>query len=142
MSSDAIRETIATKLVATFPLAAPTVKLFFENQDFAQPTNQTAWAYCTIQDSRTGRCEISNAGRYETLGVVNIQIMTPEGTGTKLIRTVCDKLSLILTDKQFPLIGETGSVTFYGYQKRNRGSLNGWYTWNAIWEYKAFSTTP
>lgn len=142
MSSELIRKTVAGIIADDFSPLEPDLPVFHENQPFTQPTGEP-WAYVTVQEAYVCRADLSRRSpRYRREGVVNIQIMAPENSGTKNLREVCDSFSSVFTDEQFPLPGALGSITFYGYQARNRGVINGWLSWNAIFEFKAFTTTP
>lgn len=125
MSSENIRAKIADLFKTEFAAANPTVEIDYENQKFTQPSGEP-WVRLTIIDGDDYRENIGNDTHFRTLGVVNVQIMVPEKTGTKVMRELVDDVKAIFLDRQVSMTG--GYITFcYGELKGPR-EVAGWYS--------------
>lgn len=136
MSSALIQKTIETYLSQQFVTKRPTVPMHFENTKFAKPTN-SAWVYVTLIDGESVRANIGNPYQWKSTGVVNCQVLVPEDTGTRLCRSIIDDIFSILADRQIPMVPE-GSITFCYAERRNRGTVGGWYAMNFVCEFRAW----
>lgn len=136
MSTEAVRNAIAASLVTSMSSRQPGLLLAFENTKFTQPKG-TAWVYVSILPGDTKRADIGSTQRYHTCGVVNCQIFVPEDTGTQLLRQIGDSITASLIDRQIQIAGQ-GSCTFYGVERKNRGTMNGWYSHTVACEYRAW----
>lgn len=134
MSSEAIREALSGYLAPAFATAQPAVPIFFENNDFVQPKG-THWVYVTIIDNDTKRANIGNSRQFKTCGVINCQIMAPEGQGSKNLKGISDTLTTLLIDRKIIVPGH-GGLTLYGITRRNRGLISGWYSAVVMCEYR------
>lgn len=134
----AIRDTLAALIQSEFGSAYPNMPVFYENQKFDPPIDKT-WIMVSILPGYQGRENIGNEAHFKSLGVVNIQIMTPEAKGTREPRLAADTLFEILADRQTPIPG-AGSVTTYGVSIRTRGLMNSLWTMVVQCEYRAFIT--
>lgn len=133
MSLEQARAAVAATFQSEFGAAYPTVPISFENVRFEQPVNKP-WVYFSFILGDAVRQELSDAKRYRHLGVVNVTVMVPTDTGTKLSTEIVDKVFNILADRQWNTAD--GALTTYGAQKRTRGVINGWYTRNVMLEYR------
>lgn len=133
-----IRSTIVDYLISKLGTEHPTVPVYVENQKFTQPVAQP-WLFVSVIENETCRVNIGAPRQFKTLGVVNIQCMAPEDSGTKTLRTIADTLTAVLADVQLAVPG-SGSITFYGVQKRNRGVVGGWFTINVVCEFRHWHT--
>ena len=125
MSSENIRSKISDLFKTEFGVSNPTVLVDYENQKFTQPTGQP-WVRLTIIDGDDYRENIGDFNAFKTMGVVNVQIMVPEKTGTKVMRDIADDVKLIFLDRQVTMTG--GSITFYGGELKPPREVAGWYS--------------
>lgn len=125
MSSENIRAKISDMFKAEFSAEHPTISIDYENQKFDQPKG-VPWVKLTIIDGDDYRANIGNERQFRTEGVVNVQMMAPEKTGTKAMREMVDTVKTIFLDRQVTMTG--GYITFqYGELKAPR-EINGWYS--------------
>lgn len=122
--SDKLRESIETLIQDEFGTAMPSVEMVFENTRRDHP-KQAPWIYVTIVEGKVFRANIGNASQFVACGVVNVQVMVPENTGTKTLRQIGDVVFNILADRQVAL-ADLGSITFSEVDKRSRQPVNGW----------------
>lgn len=131
--SDKLRETIETLIQAEFGAAMPTVAMVFENTRREHP-KEAPWIYTTIVEGKSRRVNIGAARQFGGHGVVNVQIMVPENTGTKTLRRIGDAVFNILADRQLSMPG-IGSITLCDVEKRGRPPVNGWLPMNVMATY-------
>lgn len=135
-----IRAVISAHIISKLGTAYPTMKVYFENQKFTQPQN-TPWCFVNIIENETCRVNIGSPRQFKSLGVVTVSCMAPEDSNTKTLREITDRLTAALADVQLDVPG-SGSLTFYGVQKRSRGVVNGWFTIMVICEFRHWHTLP
>lgn len=125
MSSENIRAKIADLFTTEFGASNPTVSVDYENQKFQQPVG-APWVKLTVIDGDDCRENIGNETQFKTVGVVNIQIMVPEKTGTKVMRDILDSIKPIFLDRQVSM--SNGSITFYYGEAKAPREVAGWYS--------------
>lgn len=134
MSFEAVQQLLHETLQSEFAAQHPDVPMMFENAKYKQPKG-AAWVYVALVPGDIHRKEISQSGLYCDYGVVNIACMVPEDKGTKDLQKMTDTIFHILFDRNWNL-GSNGRLTTYGVKRRNRGLVNGFYTWNVLSEYR------
>ena len=125
MSSENIRARINDLFKTEFGAVHPTVPIDFENQPFTQPSG-VPWVRLSIIDGEDKRENLGEQLFFRTMGVVNVQLMTPEKTGTKTMRMLVDTVKKIFLDRQTPMTD--GNITFYYGELKGPREIAGWYS--------------
>jgi len=133
MSLDAQREVLFGAIKNELPGLQPGLPIQFENQKFTQPRG-AAWVSVSIAPGISRRKEISSSRGFYHFGVVNVTVLVPEDQGTKQMWDIASSVFSILADRDFS--HESGKITTYGVQRRNRGLANGFYVLNVLCEYR------
>jgi hypothetical protein len=133
MSFDSVREAVFATFQDEMAVAQPGVAICYENQKFDQPSGP--WFYVAIVPGDSRRAEISSSRAFFHYGIVNVQIMVPQDTGTKRLNELTQAAFNILADRNWALTGG-GSLTTYCCKKRNRGLQNGFLTYNLQAEFR------
>lgn len=133
MSLESARSAVSTTFQSEFGAAYPTTPISWENVRFTQPENK-AWVHFAFVMGDSVRQEAGNTKNYRHFGVINVTILVPQDTGTKLSTEMVDKVFNILADRDWSTA--EGALTTYGAQKISRGNVNGWYTRNVLLEYR------
>lgn len=136
--SEDVRAHLSQHIINKVGTALPTTKVYFQGQKYTQPVGVT-WAFVTIADNDTCKAALGPNGKYKTLGAVQVQCMSPEDRGTKELRELVDVMTRTLADQQVNVPG-SGSITLYGVKKINRGTINGWMTFNVVCEFRYWHT--
>ena len=132
MSFEAARAAIFGTFKQEFGLAYPTTKVYYENQKFEQPVGQP-WVSIAFIPNLSRRADIGTVKHFKHEGVVNVNVMVPEDTGTKTMHEMADKVFTVLADRDWG-IGDN-KVTTYGVQRRSRGVVAGYYVHNIQCEF-------
>lgn len=132
MSFDVARQAVFQTFKTEFGLAFPTVKVHYENQPFDQPKG-AAWVSLAFIPNLSRRADIGADMNFKHEGVINVNVMVPENTGTKDQHTMADKVFTILADREWGLA--EGRLITYGIQRRSRGLIGGFYTANIQCEF-------
>lgn len=134
MSTDAIRETLESKVQTDFAALQPSVPAKFLNTRFDTPTGP--WIHVAVLPSLVKRANLGSQEEFQSFGVVNVTCMVPENTSTKTARAIADSVWTILADRQIPLPAG-GHISTYETEFRDRGVVSGWYTVNVLVKYRA-----
>lgn len=134
MNLDAVRQQLETTLRASFSARHPGVLLAFENTKYKQPKG-APWAHVAVVPGDIHRKEVSSSKLFCEYGVINVACMVPEDQGTKLLQQMTETVFGCLFDRSWSL-GSEGTLTTYGTKRRNRGLINGFYTFNVMCEYR------
>ena len=132
--SEIVRETLFQLVTDEFPGAMPGFTMTFEGQK-KDPPKGAPFIYVTLQEGKSWRANIGNVSQFKAYGVLNVQILQPEDTGTKAARLAADALFRILADRQMASADGLGSVTLCEVETRNRGTLNGFQVFNVMATY-------
>lgn len=135
MSFDAVRQQLFSTLRSDFAGAHPGILMAFENTKYEQP-RAAPWVYVALVPGDVHRKEIAATKLYCDYGVVNVACMVPEDQGTKLLQEMTETVFRSLFDRNWSLPGSAGRLTTYGLKRRNRGLINGFYTFNVLCEYR------
>jgi hypothetical protein len=133
MDFAALHKTMFDTFRHEFGARQPGVPVGYENQPFDQPKN-APWAYITLVPGEVGRKEVSSAQVMRICGVVNVQLMVPQDTGTRKLHEMAAAVVKIYGDRDFPLAD--GKVTTRNVEIRNRGLMHGFYTFSVQAEFK------
>lgn len=134
MSFEAVQKTLNETLLSEFAAKHAGVLMAFENTKYKQPVG-APWVHVALVPGDIHRREVSSSKSFCDYGVVNIACMVPEDKGTKGLHQMSDTLFRILFDRTWSL-GSEGVLTTYGVKRRNRGLINGFFTYNVLCEYK------
>lgn len=139
MSEDSIAGALRGRVQTAFGTAYPTVPMFFDNEDFKQPT--VPYIEIIINPIAARRENIGDSRKFCKHGTVNVKCFAPEGKGTRILSQFTDVLEAALLDKQIDVPGQ-GHITTYGSESRNRGTLNGYYLRTMQFAYRANVVLP
>lgn len=134
MNFDEIRKALMNAFKSQFEAANPTVPIKYENQKFEQPTG-SEWVYATVIQGEGHRMEVSSSSVFRFEGVVNIALMAPEETGTKVLNDMAEDVFDIFADKQFSFTD--GTITTHRVEVLTRGTVEGWYIMNVMADFRA-----
>lgn len=145
MSFDAVRQQIQDTLQSELSMSAPGVPVYFENTKFQQPGEGTVargpWIFCAIAPNVSQRADLSQRLFFH-MGVINVSVMVPQDTGTKVLFELSEKVFVILADRNWSLPGSEDRLTTYGTVQKNRGLMNGHYTFSVIAQYRHEARHP
>ena len=82
MSVNALRKHVETRLSTQLAITNPTVKIKYENVKFNQPSNQT-YVSIYLLEGDSFQASLGTSFTERHVGVLQVDIMTPEGTGTQ-----------------------------------------------------------
>lgn len=133
MASDAVRAKINEVVQTAFATAWPGKLVAFENTKWTQPVG-APWVHVAYNPGLSRRKDIGNVRTWRHMGVVIVNVMVPQDTGTKTCLQMCDTAFNALADRNFDL-GADGYLKLCYAEKRNRGVVNGWFTYNVQVEY-------
>lgn len=134
MSFDAVRQALFATFTTEFSGEHPGVLIAYENTKYTQPKG-ASWVYVALVPGDSHRKEVSSSKLFCHSGVVNVACMVPEDRGTKQLHEMSDTAFRILCDRNWTLPGDAGRLTTYGMKRRNRGLINGFFTFNVLCEY-------
>lgn len=135
MSFDAVRQELFETFRSEFSGAHSGVLIAFENTKYTQPKG-APWVYVALVPGDSHRKEVSSSKLFAHCGVVNVACMVPEDHGTKQLQEMSETAFRILCDRNWVLPGDSGRLTTYGMKRRNRGLINGFFTFNVLCEYR------
>ena len=131
--SDAVRAKVNALIKTAFAASHPGVPVAFENHKFAQPKG-APWVHVAYQPGASVRKDLGASAIWRHMGVVIINVMVPEDTGTAGLMDMCDTAFYAIADQNHAL-GADGYLKLTRAERRNRGLVNGWYVWNVQVEY-------
>lgn len=131
--TDAVRAKVGDIIKTAVNAAHPTVPVVFENQKWTQPKG-APWVHVALSPNKSVRKDIGASTIWRHMGVVVINVMVPEDTGTKLLHDICDTVFYAVAD-QSHAVGADGYVKLCHGERRNRGVVNGWFAYNIQVEY-------
>lgn len=137
MSFDSRREFITTMFQNGFTDPADPTKPFvavgYENRPFTQPAGKATWAKFSVREGTRGAATVGK-DENRTLGIVYLQLFTPENEGTKKAREAAQKLAEIFEHKS--PAGAAGAFTFRAVNLTPVGrEPGGFYQFNATCEF-------
>lgn len=135
---ESIRTTLSTVLQDGLATRHPTIPISFENQRTKIDTNGV-WIKASVIPNIVQRADLGSNNNFKAMGVVSVQIMSPEEGGTRPALEVVDSVLAILLDRSLPLPGG-GSVTLYTAEINSRGVMNGWHAYAVVASYRAYVT--
>lgn len=118
------RQAIEERLAANYSA----VPIKYENLSFVPPTN-TSWIALTILTGSAFQASLGtgNSSRLTRFsGIIQIDIYTPEGVGTKSAKDIADVISAIYDNVQFSS-GSSGTITCRVPDYKTLGIVDGWY---------------
>lgn len=134
MATDAVRIAV-TDLIKTAVLATrPGTPIAHENQKFAQPKGEP-WVHIAFNANESHRKDIGAGRTWRHMGIVIVNIMVPEDSGTKLLNELSNVVFNAVADRSIALPGADGYLKLCYGEKRVRGVVNGWYVHNVQVEY-------
>lgn len=134
MAFDAVRAKAVNVLEQAFAASAPGTLVVFENHKFTRQPTQP-WVYITMQPGVVKRKNIGTRSRqYRRMGIVIVNIMVPVDSGSKALYDLSEIAFIAIADRNFNL-GADGYLKFCDAQQKNRGTINGFLTWNIQVEY-------
>lgn len=126
MSLQETRTKLVTEMVNGIKLADPTVAVVGDNHPYPQPINKP-WIHVGFVPGRRYRTNIGTDPRWRQIGLLNVNVMVPNETGTDSCYALVDTVVDVLADKSYSLPGG-GVVRMYSADIQPRGILNGYYT--------------
>ena len=134
MGFDAVRAKVAEVLEQVLAVKHPGTLVVMENHKFSRTPTQP-WVYITMQPGVIKRKNIGTRKReYRRLGIVVVNIMIPIDSGSKILYDISDTVFTAIGDRNFNL-GVDGYLKLCDATQRNRGTINGFLTWNIQVEY-------
>lgn len=120
---DIVRELTSDLFQSEFLAAFPSTPIQFENVKFTQP--KTKWVDFSVLEGTAHRTDLNpTTSRWRTFGVINIQLMVPEDTGTKVLNQMAARAFAIFADKNIAVPGG-GKISCCKVDKRSRPKING-----------------
>lgn len=94
----------------------------YPNEDFDKPENpKEPWMRVSINEGEINRAEIGNNGIHRQLGLINLQIFIPAGTGTGNLSPLVEDARSLLTEKTF------GDIRIDSPRESRPGKNRGWF---------------
>jgi hypothetical protein len=116
------RTAIESRLQAGFS----TYPVKYDNTDFKPPRN-SPWVSLIILNGSALNASIGTTRRVQRhSGIIQLDVYTPEASGTKDARTIADELDTLFNNVQFSS-GNSGTITTYAPFLTNLGIDEGWY---------------
>lgn len=104
MSLESMRRAVETRLTTQLTLTHPTVKIKYENVKFVQPKN-VPYVSVFIIEGDSFQANLGKSFTERHIGIVQIDIMTPEGVGTNIRNQLADRIGAIFRRYQESLLG-------------------------------------
>jgi len=108
MNFNAERQAIEARFSANYT----STLIKYDNLEFSPPAN-TSWVAISILNGANNLASIGTTGNSSRLtrfnGIIQVDIYTPEGTGTKTSRDLADVISAIFNQVQFSA-GSSGTI--------------------------------
>lgn len=132
MSLDFPREQLAQEFNLKFGQQHPTVPIIWENQR-TPPTTNEPYVFVDVVPGVSRRIDISRA-QYEETGTINVAVLVPVDTGTRVLNLLATTVRDILADREWAHPG--GKLVTYGLERRRRGAVNGTYGHVVLVDYR------
>lgn len=97
MSFNTVRRDIEKRLNDNWKIT----RIAFDNVEFTQPAENETWVKLRIMEDSVNRKNIGMPGVHRHSGTIIIEIFTPQGIGTKLMREHAADIAEIFRDVQF-----------------------------------------
>lgn len=110
MSLESLRKYVEHRLTSQLALTHPAVKIKYENVKFNQPSGSLFVAVYVI-DGDSFPANLGDKFTERHVGIIQIDVMTPEGSGTSNRNKLSDRISEIFRIKQ-AVLDDGSSVTF------------------------------
>lgn len=131
---DAVRAKLSQVLQSAISLAAPGTTVHYENLPSTPPVNEP-WVHFSIAPNYSKRKNIGlSPRRFVHAGVVIVNVMAPQNSGTKALNGLVEIAFYALADQNFNL-NEHGYLRLCYATRRNRGTINGYNVGNVQVEY-------
>lgn len=131
---DAVRAKVHSVLEQAYATQFPGTLVVTENHKFTRTPTQP-WVYISRQPGVSKRMNIGTRKRfYRHMGIIVINVMIPIDTGTKSLSDLAECAFVAIADRNFNL-GVNGYLKLCDAQQKNRGTVNGFMTWNIQVEY-------
>lgn len=109
MSQNTHRAQVEQAVQALMAAEYPTVPVKYENVSFTQPDGP--WVAVTTISGTSFRTDLGSKYTVRYSGIVQIDVLVPEDTGTRLCNEISEKLALLFQEKEFRL--EDGARVIY-----------------------------
>lgn len=103
MSLELFRQYVESRLTTQLASSDPLVKIKYENVKFVQPVGSTYVSIYLIEGD-SFQANLGNSFTERHVGVLQIDIMTPEGTGTKYRNELADRIGGFFRAKQIGMV--------------------------------------
>jgi len=130
-----IADTVRSTFWTEFAALQPTVEMYAENQPRDNNDNET-WVQFGFIPGDLFRADLGNGKNFRQTGVVNVQIMLPQSSGTSDGLAIVDSVSKVLSDRAIA-IGGGGQIVLYGLDVASRGTINGWFSYSVKAAFRA-----
>jgi len=135
MSLRATRTKIVSEFHTYMSVQNPGLAIVGDNQPYPVTPNDP-WVHIAFVPSMRFRTNIGSLPKWRQLGILNVNVMVPEDTGSDDAWGYVDDAIDALKDKSYELSGDAGRISVFNTDVQPRGILNGYWTVSVKTEFK------
>lgn len=135
MSLQATRTKIVSEVHTYMSVQNPGLAIVGDNLPYPKSPNDP-WLHIAFIPGIRYRTNIGTQPRWRQLGILNVNVMVPEDTGSDACWALVDDVIASIEDKSYELSGNGGKVSVFNTDVTPRGILNGYWTVSVKMEFR------